>query len=231
MTEYRQTLDEMTAVREGIGQVTEAIREKVRQGIINAHRPVVAVHEAGHAVLSRREGIASGSLVLREDGTGEHRFQGIPLEHIDPDALVLPRDRHLVERVVRVYLAGNEAQLRMYPGSPHRDDGHDLATARGLLGMFVEIDQRHDPNASVDTYLDVLREEVRAALAEDGVWREVRALANALLAHGTLEGEQIVRICEAATKPETPQFREVMRVVRDERGFAQTIVKTREVAS
>jgi hypothetical protein len=163
-------------------------------------KPAIAVHEAGHAVISRREGIASAWVILREDGTGEHRWTGTPLDPIDIDAVVLPRDRHLVESVVRVLLGGNAAQFKAYPGSAH-SDGHDLDQARVLLAPFVEIDQRFDPSTDVERYLDLLRKQVRATLAVEGVWREVTALAQELLANGRLEGDEIIRVCEAASRP------------------------------
>ena len=141
-------------------QVAKAAKQAVLDEVF---RPAIAYHEAAHAVISRREGIASAWVILREE-TGEHRWQGVPLDAIDIDALELPRDRHLVESVVRVLLAGNAAQFRAYPGSPH-SDGHDLDEARVLLGPIVEIDQHFDPCADVERYLQALRNQVRSALA------------------------------------------------------------------
>jgi hypothetical protein len=204
------------------------VAKAAKQAVLEVFRPAIAYHEAAHAVISRREGIASAWVILREDG-GEHRWTGEPLGAIDIDALVLPRDRHLVESVCRVLLAGNVAQFRAYPGSAH-SDGHDLDEARVLLGPFVEIDAHFDPGANVETYLDVLRRQVRAALAVEATWREVTAVAQELLANGRLEGEEIIRACEAASRsapvPAGPP--RVKEIVRDKYGMITRIIEQAE---
>ena len=161
------------------------------------YRPAVAVHEAGHCVLARHEGLTLAWAVCREDGTGAYEYPENPLDIVDIDRLVLPRDRHLVESVVRVKLAGNVAQFRAYPGSTP-SDGHDLRCSRGLLVPFSEIDQRFDADADVEGYLQALRSQVRATLAIESVWREVTAVAQELLANGRLDGEEIIRLAESA---------------------------------
>jgi len=45
------------------------------------------------------------------------------------------------------------------------------------------------------------RKEVRAALAVESVWREVAAVAHELLANGRLDGDEIIRVCEVASRP------------------------------
>ena len=161
------------------------------------YRAATAMHEAGHCVVAVHEGLTLAWAVCRENGTGAYEYPENPLDIVDIDRLVLPRDRLLTERVVRVKLAGNVAQFRAYPGSTP-SDGHDLRSCRGLLAPFTEIDQQYDPSADVETYIDVLRREVRALLAHESVWREVEAVAEQLLATGRLDGEEITHISESA---------------------------------
>ncbi len=184
-------------------------------------REAVAIHEAAHVVIARHESIKLVEAVLKEDGTGgSYQHEGL-LDSIDIDHVENPRDRRLVERVVKVKLAGAIAQHRKFPNSDP-GDGADRKSALGLITPFAEMS-----GVSPAEYLADLGREVADDL--EHMWSQVEAVAQGLLAVNRLEGEEVVRLCEAASRgTAAPRFREVQTIVRDRHGLISRIIKSRE---
>lgn len=185
-------------------------------------KEATAYHEAGHAVIARHESIRLVEVLLREDNTGG-RYEHEPLlEAIDIEHVQLPRDRRLVERAVKVKLAGTIAQFHKFPTSDP-GDGSDRRSALNLITPFAELS-----DVSAAEYLADLSREVSDDLQH--LWPQVEAVAEGLLAVSRLEGEEVVRICEAASRGgPIPRFREVSSIQHDRYGRIAKIIKTREV--
>lgn len=136
----------------------------------------VAIHEAGHAVMSVHEHrpFRIVSIVADEHSLG--RVLGTPVgDWFRPDVLADARTRRFVEREVAVFVAGPHAELR-HRGSLD-DEGwpagseHDLATAFDLASYMSGSD------AEAEAYLAWLVERARNVLRNRAWWAAIEGLA------------------------------------------------------
>lgn len=156
-----------------------------------------AYHEAGHAVMAVHEGVALLNVSIVSDGDSQGRagFSN-PLSTFQLDVEITTKSRWRMEKLVRVWLAGPEAQKRFNPRSWRRYHGEDdFKKAVDRIGYFAT------SNDEIEAYLRLLEIQVRQKLALSRVWQAVEALAGELLEHRELGGGEARAIIKAAMAP------------------------------
>lgn len=150
-----------------------------------------AYHEAGHAFMAVFVGARVRSLTIQPDrDDGPQRHADIQVEW--------PLGRftagQLQEKQVLVALAGPVAEM-IYSGEPYHP---------GFVGEWAA-DWRHawqaaavvaKPERQRLAYLEAVTGQLYRRLDQSDHWAVIAAIADNLLAHETLEGEDIVEIVE-----------------------------------
>jgi hypothetical protein len=93
-----------------------------------------------------------------------------------------------IEALLTFYLAGSESEKEFFGTSDDDDSRGDLDSAR------AELARRYAP---LQIGFQLLRHRDAARRLVSSAWaqQKIRVLAAALLAHGTLSGEQIFELC------------------------------------
>lgn len=141
-----------------------------------------AFHEAGHAVVACREGIAvnSATIVSTPDYRGLVTHAD-PLRGIRMDIEDTLRSRSRARALIRVCLAGHLAQKMKYPRS-HFGGQDDFSTAADLI---TYIGTQNTTNA----YMKLL--ELQTLDILNVFWFQVEALAQALLDQKSLSRKEV----------------------------------------
>jgi ATP-dependent Zn protease len=150
---------------------------------------LIAYHEAGHALMALLLGGTVDQVTIEPDNDDGPTRQG--------DTRVLWRrrrvgDKDFAKKSVQVSLAGPVAEM-IYSGDPYHpglvaewaDDWREAWRAAGLL----HFDERQRL-----AYLERVTLELYSRLKEDTHWAAIASLADHLLAHETLEGEDVEEI-------------------------------------
>ncbi len=158
----------------------------------------VAVHEAGHVVMSFQVelGVEEVSIIPAGDCLGVCRNDGSPEWHelvegkSSTDSAKEQRRRQLLFKHLQVSLAGPEAE-RLVRGEYNPDgaagDAETVQTLMDLLGCREE-----------EAFLDWLRARTAHYLARPRVWYMVEVVALALLRRGRMTGEEARRLYASA---------------------------------
>lgn len=150
---------------------------------------LTAYHEAGHVVMALLTGASVQQVTIAPDrDDGPARF--------GDTSVIWPRDgygrRELAEAMIRVSLAGPVVEM-IYTGDPYHP---------GMMAQWAE-DWRSAWEAACELESNELRrlrmleletKHLVQQLQDDDVWAAVAELADNLLAHETLDAEQIEEI-------------------------------------
>jgi len=147
--------------REGLAMAVETSSLTERQ---------LAFHESGHAVLAAQLGVSV------------ERVSIVPMEGVRSYAKLAAHPNLDTAEYLVVLLAGEEAQRRLEGGEPVATG--DREQARHVLAA-AGIDE-----AKGQELLSGGRERAVGLLAQARTWRQVEAVAAALLAEGTLDGHR-----------------------------------------
>jgi ATP-dependent Zn protease len=150
---------------------------------------IVAYHESGHALVALLLGGQVSQVTIEPDNDdGPQR---------DGDTQVLWRregigEAEFARRAVQVHLAGPVAEM-IYSGEPFHPGfvPQWAADWRGAWGAATALysDERKRLH-----YLEQTSIQLYHRLKDDNLWAALAALADHLLAHETLEGEQVEEI-------------------------------------
>jgi len=114
-----------------------------------------------------------------------------------------PRARWRMEKLVRVCLAGPEAQRRYSPRSWRNYHGsEDLHAAVGVLSYFC------GSNEEIEAYLRLLEIQTGQILGQPLIWNAVEAVAEALLESHQLDRRKLRAVIQesfASTFPPLPE--------------------------
>ncbi len=171
-------------------------------GSVRCERYLVAVHEAGHAVMSFQLelGVEEVSILPSGDRLGVCRNAGraeweelLAKLAAGTAELDLPR-RLLIDKHIQVSLAGPEAERLVRGAYNVEGAAGDEAAIRLLLGLLGW-------PASWDLADFLQRQRRRAArrLTRAPVWQAVEAVARGLLKHGRLTGDEAAALHDRAT--------------------------------
>jgi ATP-dependent Zn protease len=148
-----------------------------------------AYHEAGHAFMATKQGAKVRSVTIDPDNDdGPERFG---------DTQVIWRqgrlsDREFRERAIRVSLAGPVAEM-LYTGDPYHPGlvaewAHDWQSAWELAEPLIP-----DHRRRLD-YLEQTTGQLYHLMNAEPNWSAIASLADHLLAHETLEAEEVIDI-------------------------------------
>ena len=160
----------------------------------------VAYHEAGHAVMCFHQRVAvRGATIVPDEEVGGRVFHANPLKGVRLDIETTTRSRWQMEKLVRVCLAGPEAQRRYSPRSWRNAHGSDdFSQAVDLLGYFC------GSSEEIEAYLHLLRVQTRQFLRLPHVWQAVQSVAEALLESKQLGGYELRQLIRNAMSPPLP---------------------------
>lgn len=195
-----------------------------------SQRRVLAYHEAGHAVaqyyVMPDQKIVRATIVRLSSGAQGHVQPVDTVEqHIEPVM------RYAYDTIVS--LAGRAAE-KILTGQIYRSVGGDYKNVRdnlvimaqsGFFGPSLAIDLTSNSKALQDYWLQL--EDMTDRLLRRH-WKEVTALAEALLTHNTLSGKEVVAIIEANQTPESAEREIVPKTLAAIR--SQAIAATRAAA-
>ena len=150
---------------------------------------IIAYHEAGHALMALLLGGEVKLVTIEPDNDDGPNRQG--------DTQVLWRragfsDKEFASKAIQVSLAGPVAEM-IYSGDPYHPglvaewvaDWREAWTSALLL---------HPNERQRLAYLEQISIQLYRRLKEDDLWAALASLADHLLAHESLEGEQVVEI-------------------------------------
>jgi hypothetical protein len=155
-------------------------------------RWTVAVHEAGHAVISRALRVAIARVTIPDDeALGRCDGRGFPA-WFHPDYEVDARHRRLSEQQIMVYVAGFEAE-RMFAGRQRRPEDHE----RDFLNAYRFAEWCSGDDEEAAALVVLMRCRVRNLLRHP-LWRAgLERLARELLERPTLTGKQAYAAIQA----------------------------------
>ena len=150
---------------------------------------IIAYHEAGHALIAILLGAEVRQVTIEPDNDDGPARQG--------DTQVVWRrstlsDKAFAERAIQVCLAGPVAEM-IYSGDPYHPglvaewsaDWQDAWQAATIL---------HPHEQKRLAYLERISIQLYHQLKSDNLWPALASLADELLAHETLESEQVEEI-------------------------------------
>lgn len=150
---------------------------------------LIAYHEAGHALLAALLGAEVRQVTIEPDNDDGPQREG--------DTQVVWRrskmsEREFARRAVQVCLAGPVAEM-LYSGDPYHPglvaewaaDWRDAWNVAAVL---------HPAERQRLAYLEQISIELYHQLREDRLWAALAELADNLLAHETIDGEQVREI-------------------------------------
>lgn len=152
---------------------------------------VTAYHEAGHVYLAARVGAAVRSVTIESDwDDGPRRFGDTQVEW--DSSRFTPAD--YLRNLATVALAGPAAEM-VYRGEPFHpasvvEWSADWTAAREAVERLVAGEEKQV------AMLEQISIELYRLMNRDDVWAAVAALADELLAHETLERDQIIAVLE-----------------------------------
>jgi ATP-dependent Zn protease len=145
-----------------------------------------AYHEAGHALMAIRVGARIRSITIEPD------WDDGPARHADT-CVVWPldrfTDRELREKLVHVALAGPAAEM-IHSGEPYHPGlvaewAADWQAAWKAATFLIPIERNRL------AYLEETAVQLHRLLSQDDHWAALAAIVDNLLAHETLEGEDV----------------------------------------
>ncbi|MDB5337211.1 MAG: hypothetical protein JWN70_2830 [Planctomycetaceae bacterium] len=145
-----------------------------------------AYHESGHALVAIMLGAKVRSMTIdpdRDDGPERYGDTQIRWRKSRFSA------RQLAENAVQVCLAGPVAEM-VYTGDPYHP-GLIPEWAADWQAAWVAAEPLHADERQRLTYLEQVSINLYHLLKRDEMWAALAALADHLLAHETLEGEEI----------------------------------------
>lgn len=140
----------------------------------------IAYHEAGHVVVGTLLDLNLLSTDIERDGEGGRGHT----HFANPQR----RDRDFVERVVTTFMAGFAAEEKLGVPDPEGSGFDADLTLREWL-QHIEPDESRRPALA-----DEFHQRARLMLAEPATWRDVEAVAAALLTARRLDGTQARRL-------------------------------------
>ncbi len=150
---------------------------------------LAAYHESGHAIMAIQMGAQVRSITIQPDwDDGPERYADAqiawPIDHFS--------ERELHEKMVLVALAGPVAEM-LYRGEPLHPGfvaewAADWKLAWDAAKLLVASDQKRL------TYLEQVASQLYRLFDREDQWAALAALADNLLAHETLEGEEVEAI-------------------------------------
>ena len=166
-----------------------------------------AVHEAGHAVVSRAVGRALDKVTIEPDDEAFGRCTGVPFpSDFHPDLAGYDDEiRQRVEAVIIASCAGGIAQSRVDADADRvlRGAEYDENNAQ-TMAQYAS--GGNDDEASV--YVTRLRERARSLVFDPEWWSAIEALATELLSHPTLTGDQVEAVIQSIVEgQDTPRGR------------------------
>ena len=150
---------------------------------------LIAYHEAGHALMVLLLGGKVKHVTIEpenDDGPERHGDTQV----FWPRAAI--GDKEFAKKVVQVCLAGPVAEM-IYSGEPY----HPLFVAEWAADWREAWEAAvplHPNDRRRLAYLERVSIELYHRLKEDKMWATLASLADSLLAHETLEGEQVEEI-------------------------------------
>jgi hypothetical protein len=150
---------------------------------------LIAYHEAGHALMALLLGGEVRTVTIEPDRDDGPDRQG--------DTQVLWRragtsDREFAKKAVQVSLAGPVAEM-IYSGDPYHP-GLVAEWAADWREAWAAAAGLHPDERQRLAYLEQVSIRLYHQLKHDDAWAALAALADHLLAHETLEGEQVAEI-------------------------------------
>ena len=157
-----------------------------RKGDIRA-----AYHEAGHCLISLRLGVSVVSVGIEKKTS----LNGYP--YIQKKGWIHHRRgvTASLENCILILLAGPTAE-GMCPAGTGRDGDFYLSSREDMTQVYATVDEVGFTGASRGRYMRQCRSRVETGLRSH--WKQVEALANALLIRKRLTGKQAWRIIEEA---------------------------------
>jgi ATP-dependent Zn protease len=153
---------------------------------LNDQIELTAYHEAGHAVAAAVQGGRVVRITLEPED--EDRYGDTMIEW--PLAGISPRDN--IIRQIRTLLAGPIAES-IFDGTDYelritRESSVDWLSAAEFATNLISDKARRT------AYLAMMAEELTEQLRADHIWSALAALSDELVAHQTLENEQVEEI-------------------------------------
>jgi ATP-dependent Zn protease len=150
---------------------------------------IIAYHEAGHAIMARLLGGEVRLVTIEPDNDDGPDRQG--------DTQVAWRrsgmsDKEFAKRAVQVSLAGPVAEM-IYSGDPYHP-GLVAEWAADWKEAWVSAVLLYPAERQRMEYLEQVSIQLYHRLKRDEIWAALAALADHLLAHETLEGEQVEEV-------------------------------------
>jgi len=152
---------------------------------------LIAYHEAGHVLMARLMGAKISLVTIEPDDDDGPERQG--------DTQILWRRSRLSEteyaqKVVQVSLAGPVAEM-IYSGDPYHP-GHVVEWAADWREAWNAAAPLFPDERKRLEYLERISIELYHRLKRDDLWQPLAELADNLLAHETLDTEQITEILD-----------------------------------
>jgi hypothetical protein len=177
--------------------------------MVGVIRKIVAVHEAGHAVVARLLGAEVAAVSARSIYTAVSTTQSLAYRHRHDAAA------HLLglEDDAKIALAGPYAQQRAYPGTIDDidDQNIDAFNATSAIMLIVWIKAGKSPpveNSRIEVVLTSAEqneaEAIYLRLAEETVamveehWRKIERVAKALERHDQIDQAELDRLIAVA---------------------------------
>lgn len=164
---------------------------KPQVGFHVAVSEIVAYHEAGHALVAYLLGGRVRHVTIEPDHDDGPRRDG--------DTQVVWRrpslsDKEFSRKSVHVHLAGPVAEM-IYSGEPYHP-AFVAAWSADWDGAYAAAALLHANPQRRLKYLNHVSELLHQQLQADELWMAVAALADSLLAHETLEQEQVEEVLQ-----------------------------------
>jgi hypothetical protein len=150
---------------------------------------IIAYHEAGHALIAILLGAEVRQVTIEPDNDDG------PARHGDTQVVwrrSTLSDQAFAERAVQVCLAGPVAEM-IYSGDPYHP-GLVAEWAADWKGAWQAAALLHPQEQKRLAYLERTSIQLYHQLKSDNLWPALASLADHLLAHETLEGEQVEEI-------------------------------------
>ncbi len=170
-------------------------------------KPVRAYHEAGHTVVDRRVGhiIKSVSIkIVIDPRSGERWVDGVELNEETRPQILLRRcaydgnvdegdEKELLAALVGIW-AGPAAQAKYRPESVQPVDSEsDLCQLRRCIDVLCRWTPRRKGGLTTG-----IKRRAKALMNDPSIWREVEAVAKALVEHEEMSGAQVEAVIRAA---------------------------------
>lgn len=152
---------------------------------------LIAHHEAGHVLIAHLLGAKVKQVTIEPDDDDGPERQG--------DTQVLWRRKELTEKefaekAVQVSLAGPVAEM-IYSGDPYHP-GHVVEWAADWKEAWIAAEPLHFDERKRLEYLEQVSIQLYHRMKRDDLWDILAAIADNLLAHETLDKEQLEELFE-----------------------------------